>query len=407
MSRLTLSFLLICLITPLTQAQNEERTRLLLGGYPLFDANQQLTQDQREEVLEAVQELQFTAGIQLVLVLQQQSLSGEATQDLAILRDQLRRSDLWTSRTVLLLVQAQPELALVARPPALRAQTAPITPSALKDLEQAAASEFLHPQLMKILSGLAQVQVDQQRLVQERAARWAVGPELRALLAHGGTLLLAAIFVALLLPGREAKAALGQPLATFRFPRGVFSAAKPRSLRGGCDVRLVRQAGPSRHRGLIFGLALGAATLSLILLESLRLFDWGWLTSTWYYRAALTGLVFVGLLALLLGTRLGAWVTPGAWRRRLLIHRIYPYTKGARPAVLLLYQAHRRKIEAWATPNLPFDTALLDQPFERLSQDAEHGLAAEGLKTFIDQIERLGLTYTDGRLDGQVQTTKV
>ena len=403
----------VMVLTSTASAQNAERTSLLLGGYPVFDANQSLTQDQRDQVVEAVKELEVTAGLQLVLVLQNQSLSGDAAQDLSILRDQLRRSELWTARTVMLLVQAQPKVALVARPPELRAQTAPITPSALQDLEQAAASEFLHPQLMKILSGLAQVQIDQQRVEAAQAARWAIGGELRALLAHAGILFFMALIVALILPGRPlptvmgGKASLGQPLAAFSFPRGVFSAARTQSLRGGCDVRLIRQAGASRHRGLIFGLALGCATLSLIMLESLRLIDWGWMTSTWYYRAALTGLVFIGLLALLLSTRLGAWLTPAAWRRRLLITRVHPHTQAARPAILLLYQVHRRKIEAWATADIPFDTALLTQPLVRLKQDAEHGLAAEGLKTFIDQAERLGLTYASGRLDGQVQVLKL
>ena len=81
--------------------------------------------DARDQLETRLTSLLNCCGIEAVVLLQRQSLSGDIRQDLDLLRDQIRRADLDTPLSVLLIYQFDPPAAIALRAPGLAAEMTP------------------------------------------------------------------------------------------------------------------------------------------------------------------------------------------------------------------------------------------------------------------------------------------
>ena len=403
----------------LSAAEQAERDRLFAAGYPVLDVSGRLTAEQREALLLELSNLRACCDLDLGLLFQDQPLTGDAAGDLGRLQEQLQRTDLWTSRSALLLIQRDPPRVRLLRPADLRADTAPLTPTILDELSSIAATEGIFTGLRGVFADL-----DRAAEAQTNAPRpsrdWSLSPQVQSALFHFSALSLTLIFGGLLLhfrlptvPGLSA--AYLRPLRPRRgFGKAYGQASKKlaRQAPGTPGLFFAHQTRRRRQVWLLFVLAALTGGLGFLALEVGGLAsatDMGGLVllaQIWMLRALISILLFVGSFGLLIGTPLGAWITPPAARRRKLaqdLARALPQQSG----FAFVWQSHRRRLEIWQLGDLPYRAELLTVPLDRLQEDLTHGLHDEALQGFVAQWDRLGRTYAGEGEPGEIRSLQL
>ncbi len=375
---------------PLSPAQEAERLRA--AGFPVIDVDGQLDEAARQQLLLELEWLQICCEFDLVIVLQEESLTGSARADLRQLQQQLLRTDLWTDQTALLLIQSSPPLAEVARAATLQANTSALSPEALAELGRQAGTPALSPRLMQMLRA-----VSQGAALPSQPSRTPLLTQAQLEAAwHLGVLLIALVLssMALLILRRLPPVLAKGPALAQALPRGfgrVFAKAQ-------LDVEplpstlLISVSGRRRHLGLCLALATllglgfwaGQEVLGLALFERLG-FDA--LQQLWLFRALVT-LAAASVLFLILSlSPLGAWMTPPGWRRSLLARRLRQIAGDFRGPILVWRRVAGR-LELWQDARQGPLPKTFTAAFERLVQDATHGHAGQGLSQFQKHAER-------------------
>ena len=380
---------LFALISLPAKAQNNEALVLQLGGFPLLDPDELLTPSIHAELRERQATLAACCALDLVLVVQQQSLSGNLRDDLELLRSQIVRGGLWTPETVLLIYQSRPATVFVARNADTTGHASMLNSEALNNLALApdgleALGPFLAELENKMKAQMATAKaplltIEQSRALRHLALTGAAGlASLILLLGHRRATGLAAA-------AQQLDLLLEQPLLIFPFPGKALRRFHYSSSKGSADLLILLRRQGFCHRGWAFVLAtlITAGTGLLFTIRPFFLF----------LDPSFLGLALgaVSLLILLL-TPLGVWLTPASLRRQALrTWLVQQILRHKRPCLILLHQ-HRR-LTLWQPTTLPLRSELLRVPAHRLAGEAAHGAAEQGLKIFVDQFERLSRTY--------------
>lgn len=373
--------LLLLVLTSPALAQNEQALALKFGGFPLLDPDGVLDAETKAALEARRRGLRECCGADLVIVVQQNSLSGTIAQDLALLRAQIVQAGFWTPQTLLLIYQQSPPAAVVARGSGvwvsgLRAET-------LTDVANHRAGAAALPSFLATIENATK---------QDLAARAmpVLSPTQSAALSHGIWTLAGSLAALILLIGyrRHSGLSLAQqrldlmashPVQSFVFPQRVLRTHEPALKQVGLLVVFGRQG--MRHRGLALAIA---AMVCLV---------GGWWLTVPPLPSGVVGLILGSLsLALLLTTPLGSWITPAPWRHQALrTALVRAALRQGQPCLLLVHR--RGRLSLWQPATLPIRPSLLHIAAQRLAQDADHGTARDGLKTFVDQYSRLYRTY--------------
>lgn len=393
-------FLLGCaslLFAGLAQAQplppEQEAERLRAAGFPIIDVDARLSGAERQQLLLELEWLQVCCELDLVFVLQDQSLLGTARADLVQLQQQLLRTGLWTDQTALLLIQSDPPLAEVARSATLRANTAALSPEALDELGRQAATPDMVPRLMQVLRAVSQGEVP---LGSGQETEPLFNEDQQALAFHLGILLAAFVLglLALSLFRRLPRPLAGRPTASQALPREfgrtfvrVQAVPTPRPA-----VLFLSISGRRRHLGLCLTIAAliglgGWAVQDVWQFEFYGALGFDTLQQLWLFRALLSLAAAALVLGVLARTPLGAWLTP-PWVRRSLLARQLRQRVGGFPGPVLVWRRVAGRLELWNDAQLGDLSPTYVSAFERLAQDASHGHADQGLERFQKHAER-------------------